>query len=149
MSNYDCTNDVKQHIRFVKRYIDKIALKLVYRSVEHDASKLQEPEKSMFDKWRPVLDTVEFGGEEYKAALAGMGEGLKHHYESNRHHPEHFENGVAGMTLIDVVEMVSDWKAAAFMKGEEVNMDYLIKRFGLSEQLVDIIENTLKWFDEE
>jgi hypothetical protein len=42
-----------------------------------------------------------------------MGDGLKHHYSHNRHHPEFFgEDGVDGMTLVDLIEMLADWKAA-------------------------------------
>src|SRR3989337_294012 len=110
------------HMRFVNRYLDKLTLALVYRAVEHDASKLQEPEKAMFDEWTPKLKEFEFGSDEYKAALAGMGEALKHHYENNCHHPEHFENGVDEMNLLDVIEMVCDWRAAAFVKGQDVNL---------------------------
>jgi hypothetical protein len=39
--------------------------------------------------------------------------GLKHHYAYNRHHQEFFgEDGVDGMTLVDLIEMLPDWKAA-------------------------------------
>jgi hypothetical protein len=97
----------------------------------------------MFDQWTPRLKELEFGSDEYKDALAHMGEALKHHYENNRHHPEHFENGIDGMNLIDVIEMVCDWKAAAHMKGETPNMDYLAQRFKLSDQMRSVIDNTL------
>jgi hypothetical protein len=43
-----------------------------------------------------------------------MGDGLMHHDAHNRHHPEFFgEDGVDGMTLVDVIEMLADWKAAS------------------------------------
>jgi hypothetical protein len=123
----------------------KIAiLELVNRSDKHDESKLQEPEKAMFDKFTPLLKETVFGSDEYKAALVDMGEALKHHYAANSHHPEHFENGVNGMTLVDLVEMVCDWNAAAFMKGEVPNLDYLANRFDLTDQLKAIITNTLE-----
>jgi hypothetical protein len=141
---YDCTKDVETHVWFVKRFIDKVAWDLVIRTTKHDASKLQEPEKSMFDEFTPRLKTTEFGSDEYKAALVDMGEALKHHYANNRHHPEHFEDGVNGMNLIDVIEMVCDWNAAAFINGKPINLDYLGQRFGLSEQLKSIIANTLE-----
>ena len=144
MNNYDCTKDVNIHVGYVKHFIGKIVLGLVKRSSEHDASKLQEPEKSMFDEFTPRLKETVFGSDEYKAALVDMGEALKHHYASNRHHPEHFENGINGMNLVDLVEMVCDWNAAAFLKGQEVNIDYLAERFGISDQLKEIIANTLK-----
>jgi len=141
---YDCTKDVTEHINRVRGWMRSFYLNLEARAENHDASKLKEPEKSMFDHWTPKLKEFEFGSDEYKIALAGMGEGLKHHYENNRHHPEHYENGVNGMTLNDVIEMVADWMAAAEAKSDFVNLEYLATRFGLSEQLVDIIANTLR-----
>ena len=33
--------------------------------------------------------------------------------EQNRHHPEYYEDGIAGMTLVDLEEMLSDWEAAS------------------------------------
>lgn len=143
MSDYDCTKDVELHRWAVAHYLKCFFFALPKIIDAHDASKLQEPEKPMFDEWTPRLRELEFGSDEYKAALSKMGEALKHHYENNRHHPEHFENGVNGMNLLDVIEMVCDWRAAADFKGQDVNMEYLTKRFGLSEQLVSIIGNTL------
>lgn len=149
MEKYDCTKDVNLHVHYVRRYLNRVILELVMERVQnHDASKLQEPEKSMFDEFTPRLKEVEFGSDEYKAALADMGEALRHHYENNRHHPEHFDNGVNDMTLVDVIEMVCDWNAAAFLKGQDVNLAHLSERFGLSPQLAGIIANTLRWFDE-
>ena len=34
------------------------------------------------------------------------------HYAKNRHHPENHRNGIKDMTLVDLIEMLSDWKAA-------------------------------------
>jgi len=141
---YDCTKDVMDHKERVEYWMRDFATQLTSRAAIHDNSKLEDPEKTMFDHWTPRLKEFEFGSDEYKAALVGMGEGLKHHYENNRHHPEHYENGVNGMTLNDIVEMVADWMAAAEAKSDFVNLEYLATRFGLSEQLVDIIANTLR-----
>jgi hypothetical protein len=79
-----------------------------------------------------------------------MGDGLKHHYAHNRHHPEFFgEDGVDGMTLVDVIEMLADWKAATehhddgdLAKSREIQQE----RFGLCDQLVAILSNTAKHF---
>jgi hypothetical protein len=142
---YDSTKDVELHKRLVSRYLNKVILELAMeRSPRHDASKLEEPEKSMFDEFIPKLKETEFGSDEYKAALVDMGQALQHHYQANRHHPEHFDNGINDMTLVDVIEMICDWNAAAFMKGVDVNLDYLSKRFGITDQLRHIILNTIK-----
>jgi hypothetical protein len=37
---------------------------------------------------------------------------IQHHYKANSHHPEFYDNGVEGMSLFDVLEMLLDWKAA-------------------------------------
>lgn len=142
---YDCTNDVLLHKERVKWWIQEIAVhRLQYRAEHHDDSKLSDPvEKALFDHWTPELRKFTFGSDEYKIALDGMGEGVKRHYASNRHHPEHFPNGINDMTLADVVEMVCDWAAAAEAKGGPVDLTHAAARFGLSEQLVKIIANTL------
>jgi hypothetical protein len=56
------------------------------------------------------------------------------------------ESNVNGMNLIDIVEMVCDWKAATLRHNDgniyrsvEINKD----RFGISPQLVAIISNTI------
>ena len=144
MVDYDCTQDVHDHRDLVHFWMRKFLEQIGIRAIHHDFSKLKDPEKFMFDKWTPRLQEVEFGSEEYKQALEGMGEALKHHYESNRHHPEHFENGINGMTLIDLVEMFCDWVAAAEKKGSPVNIEYLAERFGIGKQLFTIFDNTLK-----
>lgn len=74
-----------------------------------------------------------------------MGEGLRHHYAHNRHHPEHFPDGVNGMTLVDLIEMLADWKAAT-ERGRDVDLARTLQmnceRFGITAQLVDILVNT-------
>lgn len=141
---YDCTADVKEHIGKVQYWLRNILAQLEGRSKYHDASKLKEPEKSIFDQYTWRLKNTVFGSDAYKAQLVGMGEGLKHHYAANRHHPEHFENGINGMTLVDLVEMYCDWQAAAERQHKPIDLDYLSKRFGIELQLAGIILNTLK-----
>jgi hypothetical protein len=142
---YDCTNDVKEHIGRVQKWMGDFARQIVDRSKWHDKSKLEDPvEKALFDHWTPELRRLTFGSDEYKVALDGMGEGVKRHYKANRHHPEHYENGVNGMTLVDLIEMVCDWQAAAQAKNTSIDLLHAAKRFGLCDQLVEIIANTLR-----
>jgi hypothetical protein len=145
MSDYDCTDDVMEHKRKVEYWMRRFWESLKKRASIHDDSKLQDPEeKAMFDHWTPELRVRTFGSEQYKQALDGMGEGVRRHYRANRHHPEHFPNGVNDMTLIDVLEMVCDWMAAAEDKKVPVDLDHAQARFGLSDQLTAIIANTLR-----
>lgn len=144
---YDCTDDVTEHKRKVEYWMKDIASQITGRAKVHDDSKLKEPEKATFDQWTSKLTQVEFGSEEYRGHLEAMEQGLDHHYRNNRHHPEHFQDGINGMTLIDLIEMFCDWLAAAEKKKVHVNLDYLQQRFDLSDQLVRILYNTLEDVD--
>lgn len=145
MNTYDSTADTLLHIKRVNELLTKFAQGLLSRAIQHDKSKLSEPEKSLFDEYTPKLKGCTYGSDEYKAFLTSLKVGLDHHYEKNSHHPEHYTNGVDGMDLLDLVEMFMDWKAAgerhadgSIMKSIEHNKD----RFHLSEQVVSIFKNT-------
>jgi hypothetical protein len=95
---------------------------------------------------------------------------LDHHYAVNSHHPEHygyttcdqcgnrdsepctcggprtFHANISGMSLLDLTEMLCDWKAATMRhndgdirKSIEINQ----KRFGYTDELKQILLNTL------
>lgn len=86
---------------------------LTNRCVTHDQSKLCAPEVDTFCEYTPRLKEMQFGSDEYKQCLAEMKPALDNHYAHNRHHPEHYENGVYGMTWFDVIEMCCDWAASS------------------------------------
>ena len=142
---YDSTDDTKAHIAQVQQFLGTIFHEIARRHEAHDASKLEEPEKSVFDKVTPQLRGLTYGSDEYKAALVEMKVALDHHYAKNRHHPEHFRNGMMGMTLVDLVEMFCDW-CAATMRHEDGDIgnsiDVNMKRFGYDETLANIFVNT-------
>jgi hypothetical protein len=86
-----------------------------------------------------------YGGAEYQQCLAEMKTALDHHYAHNRHHPEHFQEGIEGMTLIDLLEMCLDWYASSKRHAVGNIFDSIEKnrkRFGLSDQLCQILRNT-------
>jgi len=150
-SGYDSTIDAKSHITNVGRVMNKLIADLEKRKIYHDASKLSEPERSCYDKYIPLLKEAKYGSPEYVEIRRNMQkEGLDHHYRVNRHHPEHFDNGVDDMTLVDLVEMFVDWKAASmrsdtgFIEGLAGNK----KRYKLSDQIYKIFKNTHKEYFE-
>jgi hypothetical protein len=57
------------------------------------------------------------------------------------------------MSLLDIIEMLADWKAAGERtKGGnlQTSIEFNIKRFGIGEQLAAILMNTAKelgWID--
>lgn len=145
MADYDSRPDTLKHSVRVGELMGLIIRKLLERSFVHDLSKTQEPELSIFNEFTPKLKELTYGSDEYKACLAAMGEGLKHHYANNRHHPEHFANGVSSMTLIDIIEMFADWKAATERHDDgslEKSLEIQKERFGISDQLSHIFYNT-------
>jgi hypothetical protein len=112
MSDYDSRPETREHIAQVQELLEEAIGDLRYRMAMHDLSKLEEPELTVFNEYTPKLADSTYGSDEYKSFLVGMGEGLKHHYAVNDHHPEHFENGMRDMDLLQVIEMLADWKAA-------------------------------------
>jgi hypothetical protein len=153
MSDYDSTADTLTHSRRVGQLIGEVVTELINRMTGHDLSKTQPPEKAIFDEFTPKLATTVYGTAEYKAQLAAMGEALRHHYDHNRHHPEHFSDGVSGMSLVDLVEMLADWKAATERsKSGDIDTSLPVqrKRFGIAPQLLRVLRNTvvdLDWSD--
>lgn len=143
----DSFRDTIEHRRMVQRLGRVFSRELVRRLRQHDESKLKEPEKSAFDEHTAALAETTYDSEEYHAALEAMRPAIEHHYAENRHHPEHFEEGVAGMNLIDLVEMFLDW-AAATIRHDDGDLVESVRtnkdRFGLSDDLASILENSIE-----
>jgi len=167
----------KEHIREVQKQIHTVIYALKDRAKNHDASKLESPEREIFDEYTPKLRDSTYGSDKYKQYLKEMKPALDHHYANNRHHPEHFkkyvcngcfteyldtqpnvcggcgysqfqlESNISGMNLVDLIEMLCDWKAATkrhadgdILKSIELNQ----KRFGYSDELKSILLNTVE-----
>lgn len=137
--------DTLAHIYRVRDLLYATANELILRGHAHDASKLVDPERGAFEAAKPALEGAEYGTHEYKQALDALGPALKHHYQHNRHHPEHFEDGVNGMTLVDLMEMVCDWAVASQERGRDPRelLGAHGARFKIEPQLLDVIRNTL------
>lgn len=152
MTVAECQVETQKHIELVRRFIRLFTDKLTTRGVDHDRLKMKSPEVEIFTEFTPKLANTTYGSEEYKEFLEQMKPALEHHYANYRHHPEHFVDGVNDMNLIDLVEMICDWKASTLrhndgnlLKSIEINA----QRFGMSEQLTQILINTAKLFDEQ
>jgi hypothetical protein len=144
---YDSKADTLLHIKRVSELLNQAAIEFIVRGNHHDDSKLEEPEKSEFDRLTPLLKTLTYGSDEYKASLVELQVALKHHYANNSHHPEHYENGINGFDLFDLMEMFFDWKAATERtKDGDIykSIEYNKSRFEISEQICEIFKNTAK-----
>ena len=144
------------HIHEVQKRMETVVNELRPAALRHDASKLKDPEAQTFRKFTPKLKDCTYGSDEYKRYLSEMQVALLHHYENNRHHPEHFEHGIAGMTLVDLVEMLADWKASGERHVDGGSMAKSLgiqkRRFDISDQLDEILWNTareLGWLEQE
>ena len=149
MSTYDSRRETLVHSQRVGELVVAVVKELLDRSTCHDRSKTEPPEVEVFDEFTPKLKDSTYGSDEYKGYLEAMGEGLAHHYASNRHHPEHFVDGVNDMTLVDLVEMLADWKAATERHADgDLGRSLAIQaeRFDLSDQLLAILSNTADHF---
>lgn len=151
MTVAECQVETIKHIENVRRFIKIITDALTNRAIKHDCSKLESPEIDIFTEYTPKLAASTYGTDEYNGFLEKMGVALQHHYAVNRHHPEHFGSGINDMTLVDITEMLCDWKAASLrqnngnlLKSIEVNA----QRFGYDDQLKNIFINTAKLLDE-
>lgn len=161
-----------EHIQTVQRFMGRLIRRLMKRAEVHDQSKLVSPEVEVFDVFTPKLANSTYGSDEYKGFLAAMKPALDHHYAANSHHPEHYAirgpgsmepgtvdgkiaasgKAIAQMSLLDIVEMLADWKAASMRhadgdirKSIEINQ----KRFGYSDELKQILLNSLLELENE
>ena len=152
-----------RHIETVRNHLNTVVREILSRAEDHDQSKLQPPEVEIFEVYTPKLRDCTYGSEEYKGYLKEMQVALDHHYYVNRHHPEYFmvgpeHNGpwvqspLERMTLVDLVEMLCDWKAATLRHADgdimqSVNQNQ--ERFGYSDELRMILANTARWLDSQ
>mgnify|MGYP003544826564 CR=1 FL=1 len=139
-------SETLKHINQVRENLWKMILALDERAKNHDKSKLESPEREIFAEHCQELAKVEYGTQEYKDLLQKVKPAIDHHYSKCRHHPEHFNNGLNGFDLIDLVEMICDWAAATarnkngnIHKSIEINSE----KYGIPEMLANILSNTV------
>ena len=145
MEQIETEEYIKGHISRVRRHINTFIQLLIRRAEKHDKSKLEEPELS----WWKEMDKeprYPYGSKEYEQKLKRWSKVFKHHYQYNRHHPEHYEYGISEMTLIDIVEMMCDWlgyKDTTTVTEALKVCDEQMARYDISEELRQVIFNTL------
>jgi hypothetical protein len=140
-----CICETRKHQELVRYFLRKAVSDLLQRAEGHDQSKLEKYELDGFVEYTPKLRGTTYGSDEYKIYLQEMKPFLDHHYQENRHHPEHFKDGINGMNLIDILEMFCDWLAATkrhadgdIIKSIEINKG----RFSYGYTLAEIFKNT-------
>lgn len=156
MTRDDVMRETTKHVRRVGTLMLQAIIELQERAVYHDASKFSSEEFEAFAQATPKLRSLTYGTPEYAQALVSIKPALEHHYQMNRHHPEHFgERGIQGMNLLDLIEMLADWKAAGerhadgdLRKSIEMNAD----RFGYGDEMERLLTSTavhLGWLHDD
>ena len=116
LSDNEKAKSIIRHIKRVEDNCNIIAMTLMEtnpafatnimkRGRVHDTSKFEEFEFNHL--WRE--------SQFFKQAVL-------HHHQNNTHHPEHFRNGVYGMSDLDICEMVCDTTARAQEFGTDVRL---------------------------
>lgn len=141
-----CFETEREYMRNSQANILSESLRL--RAERHDRSKTEPPERPIFARIDARLQDLTYGSDEYEDALDDLGPALRHHYEHNPHHPEHFEDGIRSMNLLDVAEMTADWSAAIERHSDGHPLDSMKKnrsRFDIPDALSLVLTTTLFW----
>lgn len=100
------------HKAQVMRFLLKTCWELIKRGIVHDFSKFGSKEAPLFAETVAELRGLTYGTDEYFECLERMKPAIEHHYKKNSHHPEHYDGTLREMSLLDMIEMLADWKAA-------------------------------------
>lgn len=138
---------IYRHKAKVQGWLNLFSSVLNKRGLKHDNSKLESPEYQGWVKMdnEPRYD---YGTKEYDDKIERYKWLLKDHYSKNRHHPEYWDINKEDKSkdLIDIIEMLCDWLGYRDQISYKEASDLVkkqTKRYGFSEELSDLILNTL------
>lgn len=143
-----------EHNTVVRQNLSMISMAIEARAIVHDLSKFSLDEFESFVELKKIARTHPYGSVEYDLSMKNN-QAITLHFARNTHHPEHHHNGVVDMSLLDMIEMVCDWKATnevRLRKNEtaiswEESMELQRKRFSLTDNqlwLIDLIHRELQ-----
>ncbi len=138
--------DTWQHKYALSVLMHDVAQDVMNQGINHDNSKLQAPiEATGYADYGPKLSSVPFNSTEFKRYISDMQPAVNHHKECNRHHPEYFKDGYKEMNLIDLLEMICDWRAAGLRRDDSSvfkSIEIMQNRYGYSDELKQLLINT-------
>ena len=134
-----------KYIMQVRDNIGVLTKALSDRAKSHDKSKMKSPEREAYSLITDRLRTTKDGGVGYKEFLDSLQPAIAHHKSQNRHHPEAHLNGINGMDLVDIMEMLADWIAAVKRDNGDIHKSIKTSAlsFHMNPQLVAILTNTV------
>lgn len=147
--NFRFLKNLHEHRDRVAKYLNRFACQLIGRGDIHDNSKFGPQEFPLYANAIDDFEKYPFGSEGYLKVKESIASATAHHFKYNRHHPEHHANGFDDMDLVDLMEMICDWKAATLNHPEAPgdmrrSLEFAIKKYNISPQLAKILENTIK-----
>ena len=148
MTSDDVMRDTVKHVQRVGLLLMDVTSRLQYRAIMHDASKFSEEEWASFVAATPKLASMTYGSDEYRKTLKTIQPAIKIHYSRNSHHPEHYANGIADMTLLDLMEMLCDWKAASERHNDgdlRHSIEHNAERFGYDHNMKRLLYLTAEY----
>ena len=133
----------------VEHLMLKLSTELRQRSKRHDVSSFTSDELPFLELYLDNYKNSEKGTDEHKELCMKLQPALVHHYAKNDHHPEHFDNGILSMNLVQITEMLCDWIVSA--KEDNVSKTTFItmiitdytEKYKLSNELQSILVNTV------
>lgn len=137
--------ELKTHRYYIRRLMTKVIDELTYRMESHDLSKLTPEEKPFFEIASQEGNKIN-DPKERAALIEKIKPGLLHHYRHNSHHPEHYEDLVKGMNLLDLIEMLCDWLAVNYKYQDSHPIDHIEhaqRKLGFSDEVKRVLVNTL------
>lgn len=147
--SYKTTLDLENHLQLIRANILCVISLLAQRGIEHDKSKFSSIELESYIDVKDKLSEVAFGSVEYDAIKVSIQPAIDHHYIHNRHHPEHFNNGVNDMNIIDLIEMFCDWLAANKRNSQNNPHDSIEicgEKYQIPNMLKQIFHNSVELF---
>ena len=147
-TSMEVLTDTIMHISEVMENLMEIVSDLERRGVSHDRSKLLPVEFDAFVSTRPKFKKANYGTPEYQECVDCIKPSIDHHYANNRHHTGYHKNGFSDMNLLDILEMIADWKAAARRSPDlsfEESLPRAFKKYSIPENMQKHIMATLEY----
>ena len=145
-NEFDFLCETILHVSEVSENIETIASELRKRGIAHDRTKFQSLEFDAFVSTRDKFKKANYGTPEYQECVDIVKPAVDHHHANNKHHTGFHANGINDMTLVDIVEMIADWKAAERRSPDKKlvdTLDYAFSKYGIGVQLGRILKNTM------
>ena len=129
----------------VQDKLSTVARELISRGRHHDNSTLGSPELEIYHRHFNEYRMYKFGDPRRDEVMNHMAEAIGHHFQYNDHHPEHFDNGINDMNLIQLMQFTA--AIMSWSEQEQVDIFELLPiirdKCGMSDQVYQLIQNTI------